>query len=56
MYQKLSLKKKLLAFFLEYSSIHVKWDPCHNDLVRPRYIDAGDGLQICRIDVNVLNK
>jgi hypothetical protein len=36
--------------------IHVKWVHCHHSMVRPRVADRGDGLQIWRVAVNMLNK
>jgi hypothetical protein len=30
--------------------------PCHHGMGRPRVADGGDGLQIWRVAVNVLNK
>jgi len=30
--------------------------PCHHDMARPQVVDGGDGLQIWRVAVNILNK
>jgi len=30
--------------------------PCHHDMARPRFADGGEGLQVCRVAANVLNK
>jgi hypothetical protein len=35
---------------------HVKWVQFHHSMVRPRVVDRGDGLQIWRVDANILNK
>jgi hypothetical protein len=43
------LKKKIFLF-------HVRWVPCHHDIVRPQVADGGDGLQIRRVAANILNK
>jgi hypothetical protein len=36
--------------------IHVKWVPCHHDMVQPQVADERDGLQISRVAENILNK
>jgi hypothetical protein len=33
-----------------------KWVHCHHGMARPRIADRGDGLQIWRVAVNILNK
>jgi hypothetical protein len=38
------------------SLIHVKWVPCHPSMARPHVADGGDGLQVWRVAVNILNK
>jgi hypothetical protein len=35
---------------------HVKWVRRHHGMVRPQVVDGGDGLQIWRAAVNILNK
>jgi hypothetical protein len=35
--------------------IHVKWVPCHHSMMRPQ-VPGEDGLQTCRVAVNILNK
>jgi hypothetical protein len=35
---------------------HVKWVPCHHNMVRRQVADGGDGLQIWRVAANILNK
>jgi hypothetical protein len=30
--------------------------PCHISIARPRVADGGDGLQIWKVDSNILNK
>jgi hypothetical protein len=35
---------------------HVKWVPCHHGMARPQVADGGEGLQIWRVAVNILNK
>jgi len=42
-----------LSVFLSTFS-HV--DPCHHDMGRPRVANEGDGLQMWRVAVNILNK
>jgi hypothetical protein len=34
----------------------VKCVPCHHGIARPQVADGGDGLQIWRVDANILNK
>jgi hypothetical protein len=36
--------------------VHVKWVHCHHCMARPRVDDRGDGLQICSVAANILNK
>jgi hypothetical protein len=36
--------------------LHVKWVPCHHGMAHPQVADGGDGLQIWRVAVNILNK
>jgi hypothetical protein len=36
--------------------IHVKGVPSHCDMACPQVVDGGDGLQIWRVAVNILNK
>jgi exonuclease III len=36
--------------------VHVKCVHCHHGMARPRVADRGDGLQIWRVDANILNK
>jgi hypothetical protein len=36
--------------------VHVKWVHCHHCMARPRVEDRGDGLQICSVAANILNK
>jgi hypothetical protein len=35
---------------------HVKWDPCHHCMAHPPVGVVGDGLQIRRVAVIILNK
>jgi hypothetical protein len=35
---------------------HVNWVPCHHGMARPQVADGGEGLQIWRVAVNILNK
>jgi hypothetical protein len=35
---------------------HVKWVTCHHGMARPQVVDEGEGLQIWRVAVNILNK
>jgi hypothetical protein len=35
---------------------HVKWVPCHHDMAHPHVAGRGDGLQIWKVAVNILNK
>lgn len=30
--------------------------PCHNGMERPQIEDGGEGLQICEVSMNILNK
>jgi hypothetical protein len=32
------------------------WVPCHHGMVHPQVADGGDGLQIWKVAVNILNK
>jgi hypothetical protein len=34
---------------------HVKCIPCHHGVARPRVAYGEDGLQICRVALNILN-
>jgi hypothetical protein len=34
----------------------VKWVPCHHGMGRSQVADGGDGLEIWRVDANILNK
>jgi hypothetical protein len=34
----------------------VNFDTCHHIKARPRVADGGDGLQICMVVVNFLNR
>jgi hypothetical protein len=36
--------------------IHVRWVACHHGMARPQVADGGDGLQVRRVAVNILNK
>jgi hypothetical protein len=36
--------------------IHVKWVPCHHDMVHLHVTDGGDSVQIQRVTANILNK
>jgi hypothetical protein len=38
------------------SLINVRRVPCHHGMVRPQVADGGDGLQVWRVPVNILNK
>jgi len=31
-------------------------DPCHHGMARTRFADSGYGLQVCKVNGNVLNK
>jgi hypothetical protein len=35
---------------------HIRWAPCHHGMARPQVADGGDGLQMCKIAANTLNK
>jgi hypothetical protein len=35
---------------------HVKWVHCHHGMARRQVVDRGDGLQIWREAVNIVNK
>jgi hypothetical protein len=35
---------------------HVRWVPCHHGLVHPWVSDGGDGFQIWKVAVSILNK
>jgi hypothetical protein len=35
---------------------HVKWVPFRYGMARPQVADGEDGLQICRLTANILNK
>jgi hypothetical protein len=35
---------------------HVKWGPCHHGMALPRVAAVGDGLQLWKVDGNMLNK
>jgi hypothetical protein len=35
---------------------HVRWVTCHHGMAHPQVVDRGDGLQIWRVAVNILNK
>jgi hypothetical protein len=35
---------------------NVRWVPCHPGMERPQVAGGGDGLQIWRVEANVLNK
>jgi hypothetical protein len=35
---------------------HVLWAPCHNGMMRFQVADSEGGLQICRVEGNILNK
>jgi hypothetical protein len=39
-----------------YCLIHVKWVPCRQGMACPQVADGGEGLQIWRVAVNILNK
>jgi hypothetical protein len=34
---------------------HVRWVPCHHGMARPQVAVGGDGLQIWKVAVNILN-
>jgi hypothetical protein len=34
---------------------HVNWNPCHHDVAHCQVVDGGDGCQIWRVAVNLLN-
>jgi hypothetical protein len=36
--------------------LHVRWVPCHHGMACPQVVDEGDGLQIWKVAVNILNK
>jgi hypothetical protein len=38
------------------NACHVKWVHCQHGMAHPRFADRGDGLQIWRVAVNILNK
>jgi hypothetical protein len=35
---------------------HANWIPCHHGMAHHQVVDGGEGLQIWRIAVNILNK
>jgi hypothetical protein len=46
-----------LSIYITYTAdTHVKWVPCHHGMARPQVADGGDGLRICRVAANILNK
>jgi hypothetical protein len=44
-----------LEYIIE-SSDRVKWVPCHHGMARPRVADGGNGLQIWKEVMSILNK
>jgi hypothetical protein len=42
--------------FSVWLSVHVKWDPCHHDMVRPQVAAGGDGPHTLKVAANILNK
>jgi hypothetical protein len=42
--------------YIERSWTHVKWVTCHRGMAYPQFVNRGDGLQIWRVAVNILNK
>jgi hypothetical protein len=38
------------------NNFHVRWVLCHHSMAHPQVTDGGDGLQICRVAANILNK
>jgi hypothetical protein len=47
------LWKNLISYV---TKAHVRWVRCHHDMAHPHFADGGDGLQIWRVAVNILNK
>jgi hypothetical protein len=48
-------RNKIIYFTIGLST-HVNWVPCHYGMACPQVADGGDGLQIWRVAVNILNK
>jgi hypothetical protein len=45
------------AFFIStMQSPHVRWVPYHHGMARPHVADERDGLQVCGVAANILNK
>jgi hypothetical protein len=44
-----------VSIFNEFK-FHVKWVPCLHGMARPQVAYGGDGLQIWRVPVYILNK
>jgi hypothetical protein len=45
---------RFFSFLILYA--HVMRVPCHHGMVRPQVADGGNGLQIWRVAVNIMNK
>jgi hypothetical protein len=55
LFHRFNLPEKSYCQYCKFS-IHVKWVPCHHGMARPQVGDGGDGLQILKVDANILNK
>jgi hypothetical protein len=45
-----------MLLFIDREYERVRWVLCHHSMARPQVADEGDGLQICRVAANILNK
>jgi hypothetical protein len=52
-YMQFILQKKFCSCLGHF---RVRWVSCHHSIVRPQVADGGDGLQVCRVAANILNK
>jgi hypothetical protein len=50
------IQPKIHFILSSHLSLYVKWVPCHHGMARPQVVDVGEGLQIWRVAVNILNK
>jgi len=52
----LRASSSMLLHISKCFDIHVKWVPCHHNIARTQEADGGDGLQVWRVAVNILNQ
>jgi hypothetical protein len=52
----IAIKRKIRINICIVDVLHVKWVHCHHGMARPRVADRADGLQICTVAANILNK